>query len=91
MLFLEQRPAALELHQLLIAPLGEALSKDGVRRLLVVPHGPLAYLPYLTFRTFGPVHQVWNYVIAGLWPLLLLLLEWRSLTGMQKRVAADAD
>lgn len=53
--------------------------------------GPLAYVPYLALRSFGPFHQVWNYAIAGLWPLLLLLLEWRSLTGMQKRVAADAD
>ena len=53
--------------------------------------GPLAYLPYLAFRTFGPAHQVWNYAIAGMWPLLLALLEWRSLAGMQKRVVAEAD
>jgi len=26
-----------------------------------------------------------------MWPLLLVLLEWRSLAGMQKRVVAEAD
>ena len=52
--------------------------------------GPLAYVPYLALRSFGPFHQVWNYAIAGLWPLLLLLLEWRSLTGTRKRVASEA-
>lgn len=39
-------PVLSELHRLLIEPVREAVPLEDVRRLIIVPHGPLAYLPF---------------------------------------------
>jgi CHAT domain-containing protein/tetratricopeptide (TPR) repeat protein len=38
------------LHDILIAPIGDLLQDETVRRLLLVPSGPLAYLPFAALR-----------------------------------------
>jgi CHAT domain-containing protein len=39
-------PVLRSLHAILIQPLEDAGTLDGVSRLILVPHGPLAYLPF---------------------------------------------
>lgn len=43
--------------------------------------GPFAYLVHAATHAFGPVHETWMFALAGLWPALLVLLDWRSLAG----------
>lgn len=52
-----------DLHTLLIAPLGDALA--GHERLIVVPHGPLHYLPFHALHD-GEVHLLERHEISYL-------------------------
>jgi len=47
--------------------------------------GPLSYLVWTGTHTFGVAHQVWQFALAALWPLSLLLLEWRNVLGLPPR------
>ncbi|HLQ36942.1 MAG TPA: hypothetical protein VK348_04015, partial [Planctomycetota bacterium] len=53
--------------------------------------GPFSYLVWVTTRSLGIGHQAWQFLLAGLWPFLLLLLDWRSLAGMKKKSVASGD
>jgi CHAT domain-containing protein len=46
-------PALAELHRRLVAPLEQAGLLDSVRHLIVVPHGPLAQLPFAALLDTG--------------------------------------
>lgn len=52
--------------------------------------GMFSYLVFVGTRTLGTAHQVWQFALAGLWPLGLLLMEWRRLAGLTKK-KADKD
>lgn len=43
--------------------------------------GPLSYLVWTGTHTFGVGHQLWQFTLAALWPLTLVLLEWRAVLG----------
>ena len=63
-----QAPAA-SLHQLLVAPLEQAGWLDGVRRLYIVPHGILHYVPFAALprgRELDARLVVTDYVVAYL-------------------------
>lgn len=53
--------------------------------------GPFSYLVYVSTRSFGIGHQLWQFALAGLWPVLLLFLDWRGITGMLKKIAEADD
>jgi hypothetical protein len=48
--------------------------------------GPLSYLVVAATHGFGVVHEVWALLLTGIWPALLILLDWRSLTGIQRKL-----
>jgi hypothetical protein len=50
--------------------------------------GPLYYLVFVSTHGFGLVHEWWGLFVAGLWPALLVLLEWRALSGIERRATA---
>lgn len=52
--------------------------------------GPLSYLAFVASWSLGPVHQVLQFALAGLWPVLLLLVDWRGVTGIAPRTAPAA-
>lgn len=52
--------------------------------------GPFSYLVYATTRSFGFDHQVWQWLLVGVWPALLLALDWRGVTGIQRPKPAGA-
>jgi len=43
--------------------------------------GPLSYLVLAGTHGFGTLHEVWQLLLAGIWPSLLVLLDWRSFVG----------
>lgn len=47
--------------------------------------GPLSYLVLVATWTLGLGHQVCQFVLAGLWPALLVLTDWRGVTGELRR------
>ncbi|MBK8095645.1 MAG: hypothetical protein IPK26_00955 [Planctomycetes bacterium] len=53
--------------------------------------GPFSYLVYASTRSFGIGHQLWQFALAGLWPILLLLMDWRGIGGMVQKIAAAED
>jgi hypothetical protein len=53
--------------------------------------GPLYYTVRVSTHAFGLVHESWGLLVAGLWPAVLALVEWRALTGVERRpTVADA-
>jgi hypothetical protein len=51
--------------------------------------GPLSYLVFATTRTLDLGHQVVQLLLAGVWPTLLVLLDWRGIAAMPRRLAAS--
>ena len=50
--------------------------------------GLLGYLVYAGTHGFGILHESWMLVLAGVWPCLLILLDWRSFVGKPPKPAA---
>ena len=50
--------------------------------------GPLGYLVYAGTHGFGILHETWMLLLAGVWPCLLILLDWRSFVGKPPKPAA---
>lgn len=48
--------------------------------------GPFSYLVVAATHGFGTVHEVWALLLTGIWPALLILLDWRNLTGIQRKL-----
>ena len=47
--------------------------------LMLAWTGPLSYLVLVTTHGFGPIHELWTLLSAGILPMLLVLQNWRSL------------
>ena len=47
--------------------------------------GPLSYLVFAGTHDLGALHQAWALLLAGIWPTLLLMLDWRNLTGIHHK------
>jgi hypothetical protein len=52
--------------------------------------GPLSYVVAVATGLPGALHQAWQLLIAGMWPVLLLLLEWRTLADQPRKTTAGA-
>jgi hypothetical protein len=50
--------------------------------------GPFSYLVYVGTRSYGFGHRLWQFALAGAWPVLLLLLEARALVAGKRSDAA---
>jgi len=73
-----------ELYRILIAPIAEAGALDGVRRLILVPHEALTYLPFAALIDEGGQPLVSHFS-------LLVLPSASALPALRKRQAADGD
>jgi CHAT domain-containing protein len=79
------RPVLEALHARLVQPLVERRMLDGVRRLLLVPHGALAYLPYPALRDPKTGHSLaQDYVLERL-PAAAVLPALRTDDGQASR------
>ena len=58
------RRATRALHELLIAPVGDALSSAGTHRLVVIPHGPLLALSFAALQDERGRYLVEDYAVT---------------------------
>ena len=50
--------------------------------------GPLSYLVLTSTHGFGLAHETWMLLMAGVWPCMLILLDWREFVGRPPKTKA---
>ena len=51
--------------------------------------GPLSYLVLTSTHGFGLAHETWMLLMAGVWPCMLILLDWREFVGKPPKTKAS--